>query len=246
MHMSRNMEGWEQAISILAGAALVAVAITRRKPFGGAATAGIGLVLRGASGYCPVNAAIGRHPHGRRRDDTRAALGGSRGIHLRESVTIARPPAEVFAAWRDPATLARLMPHVERIEATGDGRTHWVMRGPAGVTLEWDAETIAEVEPERIAWRTLPGAAVASAGSVQFRPFGEHGTEVHVTLQYDPPGGKAGAALVWLWGDSPQSQLREDLRRFKAVLEAGEAPTASGQPAGHRSAVFQAAREALT
>jgi uncharacterized membrane protein len=240
------METWEQAVSILAGAALVAVAVKRRRPFGGAATTGVGLLLRGASGYCPVNAAIGRHPHRRRRDDTRAALGGPRGIHLRESVTIARPPAEVFAAWRDPATLARLMSHVERIDTIGDGRTHWVMRGPAGVTLEWDAETIAMVENERIAWRTLPGAAVASAGSVQFRPFGDYGTEVHVTLQYDPPGGKAGAALAWLWGDSPHGQLREDLRRFKAVLETGEVPTATGQPAGPRSAAFRAAREALT
>jgi uncharacterized membrane protein len=246
MHLSRNMEGWEQTVSILAGVALVAVAIKRHRPFGGAATAGAGLLLRGASGYCPVNAAIGRRPRGRRRDDTRAALGGPRGIHLRESITIARPPAEVFAAWHDPATLARLMPHVERIETTGAGRTHWVMRGPAGVTLEWDAETIADVEPERIAWRTLPGAAVASAGSVQFRPFGEKGTEVHVTLQYDPPGGKAGAALAWLWGDPPRAQLREDLRRFKAVLETREAPAARRQPAGRRSATSHAAREALT
>jgi uncharacterized membrane protein len=236
MKLRKNVENWERAASIALGAGLVVMAARRRQLLSGTSTSGLALIARGASGFCPVNAATGR---GRRRDDTRAALGGARGVVIQESVTIARPRAEIFEFWSDPRHLSGFMRHVERVDVIGNGRTHWVMRGPAGVRVEWDAETINEVEPELIAWRTLPGADVASAGSVHFRARGDEATEVTVRMQYDPPAGKAGAALAWLIGQSPAADLREDLRRLKQVLEAGEVPTVEGQPSGPRSATFQ-------
>jgi uncharacterized membrane protein len=134
------------------------------------------------------------------------------------------------------------MRNVERVQLLDDGRSHWIVRGPAGVPLEWDAEIINEIDGELIAWRSLPGADVASAGSVRFHSIGRHRTEVVVTLQYDPPGGKTGATLAWLSGQSPASQLRADLRRLKQLMETGEVPTVAGQPAGERKPVSLAKR----
>jgi uncharacterized membrane protein len=218
-------------LSIALGAGLLVRAVRERRVFGTLGAAG--LIARGASGFCPVNAAVGR---GRRRDDTRAALAGPRGIGLRESITIERAAQDIFDFWKAPENLPRFMRTVERVELN-DGHWHWIVRGPAGVPLEWDAEIINEIDGELIAWRSLAGADVASAGSVHFRPRAMDRTEVTITLQYDPPGGKTGAMLAWLAGKSPASQLRADLHRLKQLLETGEVPTVVGQPTGQRKAV---------
>jgi uncharacterized membrane protein len=104
-----------------------------------------------------------------------------------------------------------------------------------GTEVAWDAEVINEVPGELIGWRTVDGAHVVSAGSVRFKPApGGRGTEVHVRLQYQPPFGKVGSALVWLLGHEPSQTIREDLRRFKRLVEAGELPTTAGQPRGRQ------------
>lgn len=216
MKIHRNVEAWERAASIAIGASLVAWAARRHKPFGALASVGVGLIGRGATGYCPVNAAIGR---GRLRDDTRLALGSARGVKLHERIRIARPAAEVYAFWHDVENLPRFMRHVERVADLGHGRTHWVLRGPGGVKLEWDAARINDRAPSLIAWRSVEGADVASAGSVRFTPVSPHDTDVAVHMQYSAPGGRAGAALAWLFGQSPSSQLHEDLRWLKYLLE---------------------------
>jgi uncharacterized membrane protein len=221
--MQRNVRNWERGASIGIGLMLVASAIRRRVPAGRAATLGLGLIARGAAGYCPVNAVLGR---GTNNGDTRAALGGSRGIKLRERIMIARRPEEVYAFWQDLSRLPQFMRHLESVEPIDDRRSHWVMRGPGGVRLEWDAEVINEIPRELIAWKSLAGADVVSAGSVRFEPVGKS-TAVTVTMQYQPPIGKAAAALAWLAGQSPASHLREDLQRMKELLEyQREAPAA--------------------
>jgi uncharacterized membrane protein len=233
--MRKNVENWERAASLVIGAGLVARGVRRRAPFGSTSTTGLALMARGASGFCPVNAATGRH---RRRDAPREALSGSRGIVVEERITIARPRSEVFEFWNDPTNLPLFMQTIERVDRIDATRTHWVMRGPAGVRVEWDAELINEIVPELIAWQSLPGADVASAGSVHFAARRGTATEITVRMQYDPPGGKVGAAFAWLAGRNPAADLREDLRRLKQMLEAGETPTVEGQPSGARSARF--------
>ncbi|MGH9648661.1 MAG: hypothetical protein ACRD4E_17800, partial [Bryobacteraceae bacterium] len=105
--------------------------------------------------------------------------------------------------------------------------SHWVAKAPAGRVVEWRAEIINEQENHLIAWRSLPGADVDNAGSVQFSegPNGQ-GTEVKVALQYNPPGGPVGAWFARLFGEEPSQQIGEDLERLKQLLEKGE--TASG------------------
>jgi len=61
----------------------------------------------------------------------------------------------------------------------------------------------------------------------------DRGTEVEVALQYDAPAGKAGALIATLFGEEPTQQIRDDLRRFKQVMEAGE--VSSPAPAGRGS-----------
>ena len=100
--------------------------------------------------------------------------------------------------------------------------------GPAGLAVEWDAEIINEVENKLIAWRSLPGSDVVTAGSVNFDAArGGRSTQVSVHLQYAPPAGKAGALVASLFGREPSQTIREDLRHFKQLLEAGEIPRAT-------------------
>jgi uncharacterized membrane protein len=215
--MHRNVETWERVVSVVAGAGLLAAGWRR----GGAArraatTVGTGLIARGVAGYCPVNAATGR---GRVRDNTRRAFRGARGVFVQESVTIDAPIRTLFELWRDPSNLPQLLPDVERIDVLDDRRSHWVVQGPAGSLLEWDAEIINEVPLEIIGWRSLPGADVASAGSVRFRPAGVNGTEITVTMQYAPLAGRAGAAAAWLTGHGAAGRVREAMRQLKRQFE---------------------------
>ena len=121
------------------------------------------------------------------------------------------------------------MSHLVRVTETDDGRSHWVAAGPAGLRVEWDAEIVNEVENKTLGWRSLPGADVVTAGSVNFdRVRGGRSTQVTVHLQYAPPAGRAGAVVAGLFGRAPSQTIREDLRRFKQQLEAGELAQGTG------------------
>lgn len=146
-----------------------------------------------------------------------------RSIHVVRSITIDRSPEEVYAFWRDFENLPRFMEHLESVQVSGERRSHWKAKAPAGRSVEWDAEMTEDVSGERIAWRSLPGADVPNRGVVRFvRAPADAGTEVHVDLRYEPPAGRAGAAIAKLFGEEPDVQLASDLRRFKQVLETGE------------------------
>jgi len=104
-----------------------------------------------------------------------------------------------------------------------------------GMSVKWEAEIINDQPNELIAWRSLAGADVDNAGSVTFKPApGDRGTEVSVTMDYIPPAGKAGSLFAKLFGKDANQVIREDLRRFKQLMETGELPTTEGQPRGAR------------
>jgi len=223
-----EVERWASAIG---GAALAAYGIKqirdRENPAAGAmiAAAGGSLIARGATGFCPLYAVAGVSTAA---DDTRTALGGSRGVHVEEVVTINRPAVELYRFWRNFERLPSFMQNLVSVCELDDQRSHWIAKAPAGGTVEWDAEIINEIPGELIAWRTREGADVVSAGSVRFKPAaGEPGTEVRVRLQYNPPGGKAGSAVAWLFGQEPSQTIHEDLARFKQLMETSESRFAS-------------------
>ena len=241
----QNLGRMERWLSAVAGGALAAYALRRREALGGAAAiAGAALLYRGATGHCDVYEALGvNRARGEGRgtgviadfgSDTRQRLGGARGIHVEESVTINRPIAEVYRFWRDFENLPTFMRHLESVSMREAGVSHWVAKGPAGLKVEWDARIINEVDNKVIGWQSLEGSTVSTAGSVNFDQD-THGTRVTVHLQYSPPGGRAGAAVARLFGEEPNQTVREDLRRFKQLIETGEIPTTDGQPSGRRT-----------
>ncbi len=162
------------------------------------------------------------------RAETRAALGGQRGIHVREAVRLEVPIEEVYRFWRQLEHLPQFMSHLESVVEEPDGsRSRWVARGPAGLRVAWDAEIVTERENHTLAWASLPGSDIVTAGSVTFAPVrGGRTTQVTVHLQYAPPAGRAGDWIAWAFGRAPAQTVREDLRRLKQWLEAGELATA--------------------
>ena len=148
---------------------------------------------------------------------------GSRGIHARASCIVDREPDEVYQFWRSFENLPRFMRHLESVESLGDGRYHWVAKGPAGMSVEWDATIVADDPGKVITWRSLEDSDVDNAGAVRFeRAPGGRGTIIRVNIEYNPIGGVLGAAVAKLFGEEPEQQLNDDLRRFKQVMEVGE------------------------
>jgi uncharacterized membrane protein len=220
--MESVLEHPERWATALGGAALVLLGAKKlqseRHPIGALlATTGAGLILRST------------------RSDTRERLGGRRGTIVEETVAINRSPADLYEFWRTLDLLPIVMPELQSVEQVGHRRSYWVARGPARWKTEWYADIINDIPCELIAWRTVEGSDVACAGSVHFDPgpLGR-GTVVRVKLQYDPPAGKVGSAVAWLFGDEPSQVIREGLRRFKQLMETGEIPTTEGQPRGTR------------
>lgn len=144
-------------------------------------------------------------------------------MHVKQAITVNRSRDEVYEFWHDFENLPRFMNHLESVRSDGAGRSHWKAKGPAGKTVEWDAEIVEDRPNELIAWRSVKGADVDNSGSVRFKPApGGRGTEVHVEIEYTPPGGVIGATVAKLFGEEPSQQVDGDLRRFKQVMETGE------------------------
>ncbi|MFN3651999.1 MAG: SRPBCC family protein [Armatimonadota bacterium] len=146
-----------------------------------------------------------------------------------KAITINRPVEEVYRHWRRLENLPRFMSQLESIDVLSETRSRWCARGPGNVLVEWDAEITDDRPNERIAWRSLPGSQVETSGWVRFdaAPRGR-GTEVRVEIQYSPPGGGLGAAVAKLFNKDPESQLEENLRHFKQVLETGDVVRSDG------------------
>jgi uncharacterized membrane protein len=218
-----NISATGRWASTIAGAALSAVGYRRSNRALG--LVGAGLIARGASGWCPVTAAVERDAYRHDDDPTKRHLGGRRGAIVEDAITIYKPINEVYTYWRSLDNLPRFMEHLEEVEVIDRAHSHWVARGPLGLRVEWDAEIINDIPPTLLSWKSVGEPDVVSAGSVRFKPVGEHATDVRVKLQYDPPAGKLGATVAWLFGEDPQHQIAEDLRRFKELLETGETTT---------------------
>lgn len=157
-------------------------------------------------------------------------------VEARSAITVNASPDAAYAAWRDFEALPAFMYHLKSVQVTADGCSRWVAKAPLGTTVEWDAEIAEDVPGERIAWRSAEGASVENAGTVRFRPApGGRGTEIHVELRYEPPLGAVGAVVAKLFGEEPNQQLADDLRRFKQLLETGEIARSEGSPLGTRA-----------
>lgn len=199
--------------AMAAGAILVAIGMTRRGlPGTLAKLGGMALILRGASGYEPLYRGFGL-------EMKKSATGASHGaIRVESHVDLDRTPFELYAMWRDFESLPTFMSHLLSVRELNSVRSHWIAKGPAGTTVQWDADIINEIPNELIAWQTVEGSSIDHSGSVHFEPLDNGQTRVRVVLRYDPPASKLGDVIARLFHEDPQAQIDEDLRRFKETV----------------------------
>ncbi len=220
----KNIGDTERMLSIAAGAGLAGFGLVRGRWSGLALGAiGAGLLWRGFTGRCQCYAALGIST----ADEHNDAIGvpAGHGYKLERTITVDRPADELYQFWRRLENLPQVMRHLKHVESIDREHSHWVAEGPLGKDVEWDAEILNERENELIAWRSLPGGDIDTAGSIHFKPLGHNGrTEVTLSMKYDPPAGKVGAQLASLFGAGLEEKLDEDLQRFKQVMETGMAP----------------------
>jgi uncharacterized membrane protein len=144
-----------------------------------------------------------------------------------KTVTINRPRQALYDYWRELENLPFFMENVEEIEHLGGGRYRWVVKAPAGRTVEWVAAITEERDGETIAWASEESADVPNSGRIDFLDApGGRGTWVSATILYDPPAGYVGKVIAKLFQREPAIQARRDLRRFKQLMETGEIATA--------------------
>ncbi len=216
---AKNVGEVERYGSLFAGGLLLVNGIGRGKLSGLLLTGlGAALVYRGYTGHCSLYDQLGMNT---RSSGKALGVQARKGFRFERSLTIQRPAQELFAYWRNLSNLPRFMRHLESVTEMGGGRSSWVARGPMGLKIQWEAEVHNEDPGRLIAWRSLPGGQVDTAGSVHFEERAR-GTEVRVSLKYNPPGGKLGANLAWLMGDSVEQEVTSDLERFKKAMESGE------------------------
>lgn len=153
--------------------------------------------------------------------------------HVKSAITVWRSPDETYSFWHDFTNLPRFMAHLESVEPSEKGHSHWKAKAPIRGSVEWDAEIVEDLPNRLIAWRSVDGADVDNSGTVRFNPApGGHGTEIRVEMRYAAPGGPVGATIAKLFGEEPQQQVEDDLRRFKQLIEAGEITRSDGSPEG--------------
>jgi uncharacterized membrane protein len=211
--ISANVGNIERVVTLAAGAALLGYAWRHRSRGLGLTSAG--LIARGATGFCPAYAALGVD-----HSDTRHALSGAKGVHVREATVVNASPEELYSFWRQLERLPSVMPHLERVEQIDFRLSRWTAKTFGQVPVSWTAEIVNEVPFETIAWKTLPGESIQHAGSVVFKRLpASDSTDVRVHLQYSPPGGKAAAWFAALVGQDPAKLTREGLQALKQRFE---------------------------
>lgn len=239
-HFATNVGQSERLASVVVGGLTVLYGLSKKSP-GGLLIAALGgaAVYRGATGHCGLYQRLGLSTVDADADGhSPPGRFFRRGVHVEVSFTIDRPRRELYDFWRDFGNLPKFMQHLKSVTVQDDRRSHWVVEGPAGTAVSWDADIINDEPGELIAWTSVAGGDVDTAGSIRFRDGPpERGTEVKVSMNYIPPGGRVGAVVAKLFGRSGETEVREDLRRFKQFMEAGEVPTTEGQSHGSRVSV---------
>ncbi len=198
---------------LLVGAgALIIYGLSRRSKSGAAlATAGGVLAFKAAKSQSPS------------RDSAKATF------------LVNASPQQAYELWRNFENLPRFMSHLKSVRVLDERRSEWVALGPMNREVSWTAEIREDRKNERISWRTLPDSAIQNAGFVSFRADPQNrGTFVTAEVSYSAPGGSIATGLATAFGKHPEFMLREDLRRFKALVETGETPTTAGQTHGPR------------
>ncbi|BCL35221.1 SRPBCC family protein [Nostoc sp. MS1] len=213
----------ERWASLIGGGAMVLLGL-RQASLRGVLTAlaGGGLIYQGATKQSTIQQA-------------QDAIGINKPIRVEKTVTINKPADELYRYWHNFENLPTFMKHLKSVKVYDQKRSHWIANAPLGNNVEWDADILEDRENEFISWASVEGADVENSGFIRFQKApGDRGTEVKVVLEYNVPGGGLTAAIAKLFGEEPEQQIGDELRRFKMLMEAGEIATTEGQPTGRR------------
>ncbi len=218
-NIESNLSDTERNVALFGGGSLVAYGLLRRSWTGAALAAfGTGLLVAGITGKSSAGRPIRSRIKGTGQN---VSIPYECGIHVNETVRINRSAADLYQFWRNLKNLPVLMRHIDSVEVIDERLSRWKARGPVGLSIQWNAEIINDVQNQIIAWRSIKGSMVDCAGSVRFEPSLNGRTDVIVTLQYLPPAGEIGVALTKLFGQDPTNHIREDLHRFRELMEKG-------------------------
>jgi uncharacterized membrane protein len=213
----------ERWASLIGGGAMVLMGLRQGSLRGVlTAVAGGGLIYQGATKQSTIQQA-------------QEAIGVNKPIKVEKTVTINKSAEELYRFWHNFENLPTFMKHLKSVKVYNEKRSHWIANAPLGNSVEWDADILEDRENEFISWASVEGADVDNSGFVRFKKApGDRGTEVKVVLEYNPPGGALTAAVAKLFGEEPEQQIGDELRRFKMLMETGEIATTEGQPSGHK------------
>ncbi len=255
-----TMRGTLWTAAALGAGALAWYTLSRRQPLGlVAAATGLGLMARGRGGlrgglrealqgtvaeawmhrfdalrsgrFAGIRAASGIRSGGDASVDASGDVGEfGEGIDAQRSIAIAAAPETVFDVWSHYENFPHFMSHVIEVRDLGDGRSHWVVQGPAGSEVEFVSALTAVERPSRLAWHSEPGSDIDTEGLVVLEPAAG-GTRATVRMRWYAPAGGSGKALAMLTGVDPDQALEDDLRRMKQFIERG-LPTGEGGIAG--------------
>ena len=231
-----NLHKLERVGSSVLGALMVAGGLKRRSIGGLAAVlTGSGLLYRGISGHCHVYQALGISTA--RRTLTDAVAEASRERRVQRIVTVDKPAAELYALWRDPATLRQVMAPFANLSPAADEGIRWSLRSPLGRLCVWTSQVVEEREGELLRWESIEGSKMIAGGMLRLAPaLGNRGTRVSLSLRFEPPPGLIGHALFSTLRVVPNTISRKALQRFKSLAETGEIPTTEGSPSALREA----------
>ncbi|MEH1823615.1 MAG: SRPBCC family protein [Nostoc sp.] len=213
-----DIERWG---SLIGGGAMVLMGLKQGSLRGAlTALAGGGLIYQGATKQSTIQQA-------------QEAIGINQPIKVEKTVTINISPEELYRFWHNLENLPTFMKHLKSVKVYNEKRSHWIANAPLGNSVEWDAEILEDRENEFISWASVEGADIDNSGFVRFQKApGDRGTEVKVVLEYNPPGGILGSTVAKLFGEEPEQQIGDELRRFKMLMETGEIATTEGQSSG--------------
>ena len=220
----------ERAASAVIGGALLVRGLGRRSLRGtAAALVGGWLVVRALRGDTRIGRVLRSRFASRGGEDDRAEPAGP--TEVSRSVIVGKPADELYEAWRDPETFSRIMGHFAEVTSSDEDRFRWTVEGPRGQDVSWETRIVEEEPGESLRWETPEDAMLPNRGSIRFGPApGDRGTQVTLSVTFDPPGGAFGTAALKRLDIVPETVAGEALRRFKSLAETGEIQTLEKNP----------------
>jgi uncharacterized membrane protein len=217
----------ERLLTMVGGGALAWYGLTRRSLLG-LATAAIGgyAVYRSAIGHAPVREGL-----------SLVMSPASEPVVVEQTITINRSPEEVYAFFRDPENLVRVMQSVESVQVQDEGWFRWVAEPIPGIEIVWHEGIVEDRPNERIVWKVAPDDGIDGSASLTLKPApGERGVETKLRFEILPPGGALGATVVGMFDSIAEKRLKTYLRHAKQLLETGEIAMVEGQASGRADA----------